>query len=181
MISAAFISSCTFTTKPVEDSGFTEAKSLSQFEGCYQNCSDTSDGSALTCLSGKVWPKEFDAEHLPDEVQVEASGNSELTVTAFNKGSVVKKSLFKKGEHFNFAQGRIELEREYVASGATEPGNVFIGVGTGKTLLGLDKEGQGRVQQSTSFAGTGFLIIPIAASGTDVSKIQRKGAVCNES
>ena len=181
IIFAAFITSCAFTTKPNEDSGFSEAKSLTQFEGCYQNCSGTSDGSALTCLSGKIWPKAFDSESLPDEILVETTSSSELTVTAFNKSREVKKSLFKEREHFTFAQGRIELKREYIASGATKPGNVFIGVGTGKTLLGLDEEGQGRVQQSTSFSGTGFLVIPITASNTDISKIKRKGAICNES
>ncbi|WP_062271170.1 hypothetical protein [Endozoicomonas arenosclerae] len=181
IISAAFISGCAFTTKPNQDLGFAEAKSLAEFEGCYENCSDTSDGSALTCLSGKIWPKVFDPNNMPDEIFVEAKNNSELTVTAFKLGNEVEKSLFIEGEHFTFIKGRIELKREYIASGATEPGNVFIGVGTGKTVLGIDAKGEGRVEQSTSFAGTGFLVIPIAASGTDISKIRRKGASCNES
>ena len=181
IISAVIISGCAFTTKPNQDSGFAEAKSLVQFEGCYENCSDKSDGSALTCLSSWIWPDVFGPKNMPDEIYVEAKNYSELTVTAFELGNEVKKSLFKEGEHFTFTKGRIELKRKYIASGATEPGNVFIGVGTGKTALGIDPKGDGRVEQSSSFAGTGFLIIPIAASSTDISKIKRKATSCNES
>ena len=181
IILATFISGCAFTTKPNQDLGFTEAKSLTQFEGCYENCSDTSDGPVLTCLSEKIWPEVFDPENVPDEIYVEAKNNSELTVTAFKLGNEVEKSLFKEGKHFTFTKGRIELKREYIASGATEPGNVFIGVGTGKTVLGIDAKGEGRVERSTSLAGTGFLVIPIAVSGTSISKIKRKGSSCNES
>ena len=83
IISSALISGCAFTTKPNQDLGFAEAKSFTQFEGCYENCSDPSDGTALTCISGKIWPKIFDPENTPDEFYVEATSSSELIVTAF--------------------------------------------------------------------------------------------------
>lgn len=164
---------------PRDDSGFVEAANLKAFEGCYKNCSDISDGSASACLSDIVWPKVFEIENKPDAVFIEQEGNNRLSVSAISNGVVLKKSAFEAGRDFEFKNGRIELDREYIASGAREPGNVFIGVGTGKTVLGLDAEGQGRVSQSVSFAGTGFLIIPIAGAATDVSRIERSEELCN--
>lgn len=172
-------SGCSLTTKPKNDLGFAEVHGLAQFNGCYENCSDTADGSALTCLSNKIWPDHFTQENRPDEIYVESKSNVEIAVTAFKLGNKIKESLFKEGEHFTFKHGRIELKRETIASGASEPGNPFIGIATGKTILGIDASGEGRVEQSTSFVGTGFLIIPVAGSGTDVSKIKRKGPVCS--
>lgn len=87
---------------------------------------------------------------------------------------------FWEGEDFEFKAGRIELKRDYVASGAREPGNPFIGVVTSKTLLGLDDSGQGRISQSTAFAGTGFLIIPVAGKTSNTQKIERAPSrLCN--
>ena len=186
VVLAAFMPGCVFITKPHQDSGFAKAESLSQFEGCYENCSDTSDGSASICLSRVIWPKLFDSENRPDEIHVKVKNESELTATAYKLGSEVEKSLFKEGEQFTFSRGRIKLKRESVFSNPffgrhPEPGNVFFGFATNKIKLGIDSEGEGRVRESTFFAGTGFLIIPLVGYGTDISKIKRKGASCNES
>ncbi|MDK9557840.1 hypothetical protein QQF73_09420 [Marinobacter sp. M216] len=180
-LAIAIFTGCASTTVPRNDSGFVEVANLKAFEGCYKNCSNTSDGSALACLSDIVWPKVFGIENKPEAVFIKQEDNNRLIVSAISNGMILKKSAFEAGRDFEFENGRIELDREYIASGAREPGNVFIGVGTGKTVLGLDAHGQGRVSQSVSFAGTGFLIIPIAGAATDVSKIERSEGLCNSS
>ena len=45
---------------------------------------------------------------------------------------------------------------------------MFLGVGIQSTTLGVDASGDGRVVEDLKIAGTAFLIIPVAASGTDV-------------
>ena len=168
-------------TTPAGDSGFHKPQSLQEFDGCYQNCSDSSDGSASACLSSIIWPDAFDHESMPEAISVLAVREDRLTVQAHQHGKAIKSSEFVDGKHFEFSSGRIELKREFLASWATEPGNVFIGVATGKTVLGLDEKGRGRIEQSGTFAGTGFLIIPIAGTATDVSRIERRNELCSGS
>ncbi|MBW0148039.1 hypothetical protein [Marinobacter arenosus] len=178
-LAIATLAGCASSTVPRNDSGFVEVVNLTAFEGCYRNCSNTADGSALACLSDIVWPKVFEPESKPEAVFIKQEDNHRIIVSAISNGMMLRTSTFEAGRDFEFTDGRIELNREYVASGAHEPGNVFIGVGTAKTVLGLDAQGQGRISQSVSFAGTGFLIIPIAGAATDVSKIERSVGLCD--
>ena len=173
------LAGCSYTTKPDQDRGFAAVTSLSDFDGCYENCSST-DVYDRTCLSWKIWPDKFIEADMPDAVLVKASDTHELTVSAYRQGHEVLRSTFKEGEHFVFKDGHIELEREYIGSGASEAGNVFIGLATTKSVLGVDANGEGRVDDSFSAAGTAFLVIPLAISGSDIRKIKRKGASCNE-
>ena len=164
--------------EPRHDRGFVEAGSLRAFEGCYENCSDPSDGSAVACLSSILWAEAFEYESRPQGIGVRSHGSNRLTVSAFSGGAIVKEAEFTEGEDFYFDGGQIELKRQYLASGASEPGGVFIGVATGRTTIGVDEDGHGRVRQTGSFVGTGFLIIPIAGSGTNVSRIKRNDSLC---
>lgn len=132
-----------------------------------------SDGSAQTCLSSIIWPDGFEAETRPQAVLIEKGHGESLVASAISDGVVLKQSQFREGEDFEFTSGRIELKRDYAASGAREPGNPFIGIMTSKTMLGLNASGQGRISQSTTFAGTGFLIIPIAGSTLSTQQIER--------
>ena len=185
IVLAAFMPGCVYVTKPYQDSGFAKAESLSQLEGCYENCSNEYDGSAPICLSRVIWPKLFDSENKPDEIHVEAKNESELAVTAYKLGSEVEKSLFKEGEHFTFTKGRIELKRKNIFHRSSdEPGdvgNIYFGFITNKVILGIDSEGEGRVRESSLIAGTFLLIFPAVGYGAGIGKIKRKGASCNES
>lgn len=180
LLSTVLFTGCATRTAPDHDSGFAKVLGLDAFEGCYKNCSDTSGGSALACLSSIIWPDEFGQENRPEAVHIRQENSSRLVTSAILNGVVVRESTFEAGQDFYFREGRIELKRDYIASGAGQPGNVFIGMGTGKTILGLDAEGQGRVSQSVAFAGTGFLIIPIAGSATDIWTIRRDQELCIE-
>lgn len=168
-----FFAGCASTEVEKADTGFAQSSSLEAFIGCYRNCSDPSDGSAQVCLSSIIWPDSFTAETRPQVVHIEKGDGESLVAAAISDGSVLKQSQFREGEDFDFKAGRIELKRDYAASGAREPGNPFIGIVTSKMMLGLDESGQGRISQSTSFAGTGFLIIPIAGTASTTQLIER--------
>ncbi|WP_296935873.1 hypothetical protein [uncultured Marinobacter sp.] len=168
-----FCAGCASTKVAEEDTGFAKTPSLEAFTGCYRNCSEPSDGSAPVCLSSIIWPDEFTAETRPKAVYIQKGDGNSLVASAVSDGVLLKQSRFREGEDFELKGGRIELKRDYIASGAREPGNPFIGVVTSKTLLGLDDSGQGRISQSTAFAGTGFLIIPVAGKTSNTQKIER--------
>ncbi|WP_202346762.1 hypothetical protein [Marinobacter sp. MC3] len=168
-----FCAGCASTEVAEEDTGFAESPSLEAFIGCYRNCSDPSDGSAPVCLTSIIWPDVFTAETRPQAVYIQQGDGKSLVASAISNGTVLKQSQFREGKDFELKAGRIELKRDYIASGAREPGNPFIGVVTSKTLLGLDDSGQGRISQSTAFAGTGFLVIPVAGKTSNTQQIER--------
>jgi hypothetical protein len=60
-------------------------------------------------------------------------------------------------------------------------GNVFIGVARDATTLGLDSDGNGRVENTTVLAGTAFLIIPVAGSMREAARFKRAPHLCDES
>ena len=164
---------CALRTAPDDDSGFASLSTLDAFVGCYRNCSDPSSDSAPVCLSDIIWPEQFTPETRPATVAIQKGNGSSLVASAITEGVVLKRSRFEAGKDFHFKEGRIELKREYLASGARQPGNPFIGVASSKTILGLDAAGQGRINQSTAFAGTGFLIVPVAGKASNTQRIER--------
>jgi len=168
---------CVINTAPSNDLGFTRVAELKSFEGCYANCSDTADGSTDACLSGIIWPEEFQLENKPARIQVLAN-NNELAVSGFKQSAIVKTSEFKNGEDFDLVDGKIELKDKFLGSGASEPGNVFIGLATGNTTLGVDPDGNARVKNSYFLAGTAFLIVPILGGGSAVTRIKRLSETC---
>lgn len=164
---------CASTEVTENDTGFAQSPNLEAFVGCYRNCSNPSDGSAPVCLTSILWPDGYTSETRPEAVLIQRGDGNSLIASAISDGVVLTHSRFQEGEEFEFKAGLLELKREYIASGAREPGNPFIGVVTSKTVLGLDASGQGRISQSTAFAGTGFLIIPVAGKISDTQKIER--------
>ncbi|MDL0432677.1 hypothetical protein QPM17_16165 [Marinobacter sp. TBZ242] len=168
-----FLAGCASTEVTENDTGFAQSPNLDAFVGCYRNCSNPSDGSAPVCLTSILWPDVFTSEARPEAVSIQKGDGNSLIASAISEGAVLKLSRFREGEDFEFKAGLLELKREYVASGAGQPGNPFIGVVTSKTVLGLDTSGHGRINQSTAFAGTGFLIIPVAGKTLHTHKIER--------
>lgn len=173
MLLFLFFAGCAAEEVRKNDIEFKESLNLNAFVGCYRNCSNPTDGSAPMCLTAILWPDVFTSESRPDAVDIQKGEGSSLIAAAISEGVVLKQSRFREGEHFEFKAGLLQLKREYLASGAREPGNPFIGVATSKTVLGLDASGHGRISQSTAFVGTGFLIIPLAGKTSNIHKIER--------
>lgn len=167
------LSGCSTTQAPENDTGFASVAKLEDFAGCYKNCSSPAGGSSPVCLTSILWPGQFSAETQPEAVAIRSGSGSSLIASAILDNTVIQESRFEEGKHFHFRDGRIELNRDFLASGAREPGNPFIGLATSSTELGLDASGQGRISRSTAFAGTGFLIVPIAGKTSTIQKIDR--------
>lgn len=182
LLSAALVlGGCASSTVPRDDTGFSRSPGLDAFQGCYKNCSNTTDGSAAVCLSTVIWPGEFAVGNRPEAVHIRKEGDDTLVASALAGGKVIKRSTFVAGKDFQFRDGRIELGKKYLGSAATEPGNPFIGVATEQTVLGLDREGQGRILTTSAFAGTAFLIVPVAGKVGAAGRIERVDGLCDES
>lgn len=175
-ISTALLSGC-MSTKPHNDLGFNSGASLASLDGCYENRGETGKGANLRLLSPTIWPK-VDLTHKDIEaVQVSLIGSDVLRVSAFVAGRIIRQDTFIEGKDFTFRSGKITIFRSF-SSGATEPGNVFIGGGVGATTLGVDTEGSGRTEESLTFAGTVFLVIPIGGSVNEATRFKRVAELC---
>jgi hypothetical protein len=172
------VAGCAVSTGPDEVPELVAQPDLAAFSGCFRNCEVSADGPAVLCLSSMLWPEHFTPETRPEAVWIEQGEGESLVVSAISNRSVVKRSRFEAGKHFEFRDGFVELKRDYLASGAGEPGNPFIGVATSKTVLGLGSQGQGLAQQSSAFVGTGFLVIPIAGQVSDTHTFERDESLC---
>lgn len=153
------------------------ASSLSSFDGCYENRGETGEGAGPRFLSVTIWPNADLAHKDIEAVQVNAIGNDTVRVTAFAAHRVVRQDTFIEGKDFIFRSGQISISRA-IGSAATEHGNVFIGAGIEATTLGVDAAGNGRSVESATFAGTAFLVIPIAGSVNDTARFNRAGGLC---
>ena len=176
IISAALLCGC-ISTKPRNDLGVTRVTSLASFDGCYENRGETGAGASPRFLSGSIWSN-VDLTHKDIEaVQVSAIGSNTVRVTAFSAHQIVRQDTFVEGKDFTFRSGQITISRAF-RSAATEPGSVFIGAGVGATTLGVDAAGNGRSVESATFAGTAFLVIPIAGSVNDTARFNRTTELC---
>jgi hypothetical protein len=165
------------STKPRGDLGFRDAASLASFEGCYINEGETGKGAGTRFLSRAIWPK-ADIEHKNIEaVQVSSTEANTLRVTAFAAYQPIRQEFFVEGKDFVFESGKIRISHA-IGSAATEPGNVFIGAGVTTTTLGIDAAGNGRSVDSATFAGTAFLVIPVAGNVSDTVRFRRTANLC---
>lgn len=176
MISTALLCGCV-STKPSNDLGFTNATSLAAFDGCYENRGETGKGAGPRFLSGTIWPKVELPHKDIDAVQVSVIGSNTVRVTAFSAHQAVRQDTFVEGKDFSFRAGQITISHAF-GSAATEAGNPFIGAGVGTTTLGVDAAGNGRSVDSATFAGTAFLVIPIAGSVNDTVRFNRAPIFC---
>lgn len=176
VIPAALLFGCV-STKPSNDFGFTDAISLAAFDGCYENRGETGKGAGPRFLSRTIWPKVKLPDKDIDAVQVNIIGNTAVRITAFSVHQVVRQDTFVEGKDFSFRSGQITISRAF-GSAATEAGNPFIGAGVGSTTLGVDAAGNGRSVDSALFAGTAFLVIPIAGSVNDIVRFNRDPKLC---
>lgn len=175
-ISAALLCGC-ISTKPSNDLGFTRATSLAAFDGCYENRGETGKGAGPRFLSRTIWPKADLAHKDIEAIQVSVIGNDAVRVTAYAAHQVVRQDTFVEGKDFTFRSGQITISHAF-GSAATEPGNPFIGAGIGSTTLGVDAAGNGRSMESATFAGTAFLVVPIAGSVNDTARFNRSTDLC---
>lgn len=177
MLFVATCLGCALSTAPKDDAGFGAVKDLRSLDGCYGN---RGEGEGERYLSAVIWPKEQLEHKQVIAVKVVFVEPSSLRVMALSSEGTVKEAIFVEGKDFHLASGRIEVKSDAVASFAYPAGNVFIGAGHQSQVLGLDRGGDARVQESATFAGAAFLVIPIAGNVRDVFRFPRSPELCNE-
>ena len=77
--------------------------------------------------------------------------------------------------------GLIKLKTDPMVSLAYPAGNVFIGAGYATQELGIDESGHGKLKETATFAGTGFLVIPIAGHVRDSYRFRKSQEECHAS
>lgn len=169
---------CALSTAPKNDTGFAAAKDIQALAGCYRN---RGEGERERYLSAVIWPKEKLDHDQIKAIHVVFEQPQNLRVAAIGAGGIIKEEIFAEGKDFHITSGRIKILSDTVASFAYPAGNVFIGVGHESKVLGLDEHGNARMQESATFAGTAFLVIPVTGNVRDVFKFPRIPALCNES
>ncbi|NHK96870.1 MULTISPECIES: hypothetical protein [Rubrivivax] len=165
------------STKPIDDLGFERVASLESLAGCYENRAHVGKGVGLMFLSSIIWPDSKLPHGDITAVEVRSLMDDKVSVSAHTSNGVIKEQVFASGRDFTFESGQVRLTRPF-GSAASESGNVFIGVGTQTKKLGIDSDGNGRAVSSASFAGTAFLVIPIAGGVSDVGRFTRNRALC---
>ena len=169
--------SCALSTAPKNDAGFSAVKDLESLAGCYRN---RGEGEGVRYLSAVIWPKEQLAHEQISAIKAVFEGPRSLRVAALSSEGTAKEGIFVEGTDFHLASGRIQIQSDTIASFANPAGNVFIGAGQQSKSLGLDPRGDARVQESATFAGTAFLVIPMAGNVRDAFRFPRSQELCNE-
>lgn len=165
------------STRPIDDRGFERVASLESLAGCYENRAQVGKGVGLMFLSAIIWPDSKLPHGDVTAVEVRSLMDDKVSVVAHTSNGVIKEQVFTSGRDFIFESGQVRLTRPF-GSAARESGNVFIGVGAQTKTLGVDSDGNGRALSSASFAGTAFLVIPIAGGVSDVGRFTRSRTLC---
>jgi len=169
---------CALSTAPKNDAGFSAVKDLQSLEGCYRN---RGEGEGERYLSAIIWPEEQLAHKQITAIKVIFEGPRSLSVVGVSTDGPVKEGIFVEGKDFYLVSGQIETKSDTIASFAYPAGNVFIGAGHQSQVLGLDARGDGRVQESATFGGTAFLVIPVAGNVREAFRFPRRPELCNGS
>lgn len=166
---------CSMSSAPESDLGFDRKASIESLAGCYRN---RGDGEYVRYLSAVIWPGQ-QLEHAEiAAIKVELEGSRGLRVAAVTSGTTLKESVFQEGRDFHFESGMIGVKADTFTSLAYPAGNVFIGAGHEAHALGIDPRGDARMQENVSFAGTAFLVIPMAGSVRDAFRFPRSPELC---
>ena len=145
---------------------FAKARSLTELAGTYQNRAENDNPEVKDAyLSTILWPEDK-ANNPADIDTIKVSVLNEDTVELVaqsSSGSQLKAALFVRGKHFQLRNGQLEILSKSSVSGF-KAGDPMVGVGSEKTVVGLDPQGNGKVRQNMSATGMAFLIIPMHVS-----------------
>jgi len=148
---------------PENDADFSDKSQLSDFVGCYINIGESGEDSPKQLLSNIIWPNNKEIMHKKiKHIHVQLIAENSLKVEAKSGTDIIYSSTFVNDKDFTINEGLITINSEFLGSLANESGNPFIGVAGGSTTIGLDKNGNGKMSDTATFAGTAFIFIPLA-------------------
>lgn len=152
---------------------------LAAVAGCYQNAGDAPDSGPVRYLSQLFWPDAQLTHAAISMIDVQVPAADTVRVRAKNSEAGMLDSEYRQGEDFTFDGEQITLPGDWAGSLAAPADNPFIGVAHSSVVLRLDRSGNGVMTESTSIAGTAFLIIPVAGSVKDSVRFTRLSDTCN--
>lgn len=177
LLTFALYCGCSMTSAP-NDVGFDSSDSIHSLAGCFTNHGEGGNNTTRQFLSLVIWPTADLDPSTIKAIRVMAVDKKTLKITAETDGNVIYESLFVEGRDFYLKSGRISVNERTVASFAYPPGNVFIGIEKKSTELGIDKNGDGKLQKRSAFAGTAFLVFPIAGGTQDSYRFTKNQELC---
>lgn len=171
---------CVVTEDGNQGSEFAYLDDLSSVAGCYQNRGEQPSNTQDRYLSQVFWPGPQEMDHqLVDFVEVTVTSAGAVLARALNEGTLVRESEFHEGQQFEFKSGTITLTNKLFGSMAYPSDNPFIGAGHTSVTLGIDVSGHGRLTEKNTFAGTAFLVFPIAGQVSETIRFVRVGDMCD--
>ena len=172
-------SGCISSSAPANDRDFSQTLNLQMLEGCYQNAGIGEGDTHSTFLSAAIWPAAKIDHASIKSIRVTRVDDRSLKVSAEREGRVVHESRFSEGNDFEFSSGRIKLKSSPLVSLAYPAGNPFIGAGYESQEIGIDTSGDGKLLNTGAFAGTGFLVIPVAGHFQNAYRFPKDPALCD--
>lgn len=169
---------CAISHGPSNETSFNSSSSLKQLEGCYENKGDGGQDNGARYLSSLVFPKSKIPGQKISHIHVAFVTEKSLQVSAESGGDVIQEAIFTEGKDFYFDSGRIKISSEGGGIAPTEPGSVFLGVAHASKYLGIDKNGDGKLEESGTVLGTVFLIFPVAASINESFSFRKTPGQC---
>lgn len=175
------IQGCVLTTAPDQNVGYANLTKLDAVVGCYQNIGERPSDLTDKYLSQIFWPSEDTNHEKIQHIEVSLSSKQSVFARAISDSKVIIESEFIDGQHFEFKSGKITITNKLFGSLAYPSGNPFIGAAHSSVTLGIDKVGNGKLTETGTFAGTAFIIIPVAGHVSESVRFVRVGNSCIKS
>ena len=157
------LQACVGIQKNEDSTPYAQTQSLSELAGLYKNRAEPIDPNvAPRYLSAILWADENPNIHAEVQtVKVSLLNKDTLEVVAQSaSGSEIKATSFVRGQHFELRNGQLEILSKTRVAGS-QSGEPMIGITTQNTVLGLDTQGNGKVQEKISATGMAFMVMPI--------------------
>ena len=166
---------------PVDSTEFSSAITLDDLIGCYDNIGDGGDKSYDKALSQAIWPNTEIQHDTIQYIHVLKETEESLLVEGISYNAVVFSQTFIEGLDFTINRGEITIHNKLSGSLAYLSGNPFIGVAHESTTLGLNRQGDGKLLDTTTVIGTAYLFIPIAGHMRNNYRFGKVGNECGGS
>ena len=166
VVLVTLLSGCVSISDPPFDVDFGRVESLHDLAGLYTNEGDIDrDSRGKQQLSRIIWPDDTSLNHDDcDFIEVRAIDDATLEIRARREGTGLKLSRFRKGEDFDFDDGRLVLRRgprTYPSRGA----GLFLGLTYESLTIGLDERGHGKFRRDEGGAGLAYFLVPMVGYG----------------
>ena len=158
---------CVSKVAPVGDAGFKKIQDIKELNGCYKNVGE-SGNKRKTDLSYFIWKdKKIEHKNITTMCVSTIDSNSISLIGKDKNNKTLYTQKYSKGNDFTIESGKITLKNKLGVANDNFAGATYESV-----VIGLDTEGNGRVQRGDTFAGVA-LLIPIVMHESIIYKFLR--------